>query len=193
MARSTYPAVAASYRLNNQDKVIVYTDPAGTVLANLQDMSNVAIAGSVLTVTPSGLPQFQGPDGVTADLYGRLAGAADTFPIAIAGSTASASDVLSATIQSGDYTFAETDNGTVVESTDASAVTFTIPVHTTTEFPIGAVIDVLQAGAGALTIAAAGGVTLHSAGSKVQISAQWASASLRQRNLDEWVLVGSLA
>jgi hypothetical protein len=106
-----------------------------------------------------------------------------------------------ATTQAAAYTFALADVGTVVESTSATAVTFTIPPHSTTAFDYpglsgalgGAVIEVFQAGAGQVTIAGGTGVTLQSNGSLVHTAAQYATIRLRQRALDTWALDGQLA
>lgn len=91
------------------------------------------------------------------------------------------------------YTFAIGDAGTIVESTGASAATFTIPTFASGAIPVGAIIEVFQDGAGQVTIAAAGGVTLRSDSAKVKTAAQYATIGLRQRATDEWVLSGDLA
>lgn len=104
-----------------------------------------------------------------------------------------AAGLITATQQSGSYTFVLADGGTVVESTDASAATFTIPPNSSVAFPVGAVIEVFQDGAGQVTIAAGGGVTLRSDGGKVATAAQYATIGLRKRATDEWVLSGDLA
>lgn len=101
--------------------------------------------------------------------------------------------VITATQQAGDYTFALTDAGTVVEGTKATAQAFTIPPHSTVAFPVGTVLEVFQDGAGAITLTAGAGVTLRSDGSKVATAAQYATVGLRQRAQDEWVLTGDLA
>jgi hypothetical protein len=91
------------------------------------------------------------------------------------------------------YTFALTDAQTVVETTGATAATFTIPTNASVAFPVGTAIEVFQDGAGQVTIAAAGGVTLRSDGSKVHTAAQYATIGLRQRAANEWVLSGDLS
>jgi hypothetical protein len=58
-------------------------------------------------------------------------------------------------------TFSLADATSLINSTNASAATFTIPTNTTAAFPIGSWIMVLSSGAGGLTVAAAGGVTLN--------------------------------
>lgn len=82
--------------------------------------------------------------------------------------------------------------GTVVEMNVATANTYTIPTHASVAFPVGTVIEVCQVGAGATTIAPAGGVTLRGASTFV-LRAQWTSATLRKRATNEWVVVGDFA
>lgn len=89
------------------------------------------------------------------------------------------------------YTLALADAGLVVETTSASAVTITVPANATVAFPVGTVIEVLQYGAGQVTIAAASGVTLRSA-SSLTTRAQYSSVALRLRAANEWVVSGDL-
>lgn len=101
--------------------------------------------------------------------------------------------VLPATQQGASYHFVLADAGTVVESTAAGAVNFTIDPHTVTNFPVGTIMEVFQYGAGQVTIVAGAGVTLRSDSNAVNTAAQYASIALRQRAQDEWVLSGDLA
>jgi hypothetical protein len=95
--------------------------------------------------------------------------------------------------QTGSYTLALSDAGCAVEVNDASASTVTVPLNATVAFPIGTVIEVAQIGAGQITVAAASGVTLQSAGSLVHTRVQFSAVSLRKRGTDTWLLVGDLA
>lgn len=90
------------------------------------------------------------------------------------------------------YTFQLVDLNTVVEGTNATAATWTIPTHASVAFPVNTLIEIFQYGAGQITIAGAGGVTLRSDGGKVKTAGQYASIYLRQRTADEWVLAGDL-
>ncbi len=94
------------------------------------------------------------------------------------------------TSQSGTaYTFVADDAQTVVESTSGSATTFTIPPNSSVAFPIGTQIVCIQAGAGALTVAAGGGVTLH--GSSLSATGQWGTVVVQQIAANTWVAVAS--
>jgi hypothetical protein len=85
------------------------------------------------------------------------------------------------------------DSGSVVEFLGSSAENCTVPAHATIDLPVGCVIEVFQYGTGQVTIVGAAGVTLLSDGAHVKTAAQYSTISLRQRDVDEWVLSGDLA
>lgn len=96
---------------------------------------------------------------------------------------------VTTTTQASTYTFALADAATVVESTSASAVNFTVPNNTTVPFPTGTVIELCQYGAGQVTLVPGSGVTLNSpAGLKTR--AQYSTVSLRKRGTNEWQIAG---
>jgi uncharacterized protein (DUF2147 family) len=88
------------------------------------------------------------------------------------------------------YTLALTDSGKLVELSNAAAITLTVPTNATTAFPTGTQIDLLQTGAGQVTVGGAG-VTLQSEGSKLKLKGQYAAATLIKRATDTWVLIGN--
>lgn len=94
--------------------------------------------------------------------------------------------------QTDSYTLVLADAGKVVEMDKATAQTLTIPLNSSVAFPVGTKIDVIQTGAGEVTIAATSGVTLNSEGSKKKINAQWQAVTLVKRGADSWVLIGAL-
>jgi hypothetical protein len=89
------------------------------------------------------------------------------------------------------YTLVLADAGKCVEGNNASAITFTIPPNSSVAFPVGTVIEIFQQGAGQITVAAGASVTLR-APDGAKLAKQYASASIRQRATDEWVLAGSV-
>lgn len=100
---------------------------------------------------------------------------------------------ITANIQPSSYTLALSDLGLVIEITDAAASALTIPTNASVAFPIGTVIEVLQYGAGQVTLTPAAGVTLDSFGGLVKTAGQYATVGLRKRATDGWVLSGALA
>jgi hypothetical protein len=96
------------------------------------------------------------------------------------------------------YTFALTDNGKLVTASNASAQTYSIPTNATTAFPIGTQINIIQIGAGQVTIQAAssGTTTVSSTGATAtapKLRAQYSSATLIKANTDLWYVVGDIS
>jgi len=89
------------------------------------------------------------------------------------------------------YTLALTDAGKAVECNNAAAISLTVPPNSTVPFPIGSVVEILQVGAGAVTIVAGAGVTVNTPSSLVS-HGQWSTLGLRKRNTDIWVLSGDM-
>jgi hypothetical protein len=79
------------------------------------------------------------------------------------------------------------DQGKVIETTAATAVTETIPLNTAVAFPIGTVVEWCQIGAGQITVAFAG--TLRAPGG-AKTRAQYSTIGARKRGTDEWVVFG---
>ena len=88
------------------------------------------------------------------------------------------------------YTPAKADGGRVLETSNAAAVTITLPPSSTTAWRIGTLMQVYQGGAGQVTIVGGAGVTLRSSGGKFKTVAQYSVISLRMRATDEWVVSG---
>lgn len=98
---------------------------------------------------------------------------------------------LTETVQGAAYTLALADESRVVVLDAAAAVTLTIPTNASVAFPVGALVEVFQAGAGQVTVTAAAGVVLRAVnGTRTQ--ARYATATLRKRAADEWVLSGEV-
>lgn len=90
------------------------------------------------------------------------------------------------------YTLVLADAGKIVDLNNASAITFTVPPNSSVAFPVGTRIDIIQTGAGQVTVAAGVGVTINSKGAALKITGQWSAATLIQRSANLWVLVGDI-
>lgn len=90
------------------------------------------------------------------------------------------------------YTAVLADDGKLVTCDNGSAITFTIPTNASVAFGIGTQINIMQLGAGQVTIAGAG-VTFRSSGSKLKTNGQYAVATCCKIATDTWVVVGNLA
>lgn len=82
------------------------------------------------------------------------------------------------------YSFVTGDEVQDVVITNAGAITATIEPDSTTEFPVGTELEVTQGGAGAITVAAGGGVTLNGTG--LSTTAQHKSIKVRKVADDTW-------
>ena len=120
----------------------------------------------------------------------RIAGSPAT-PAVWTQLTAGSSSVIPINTQTASYTLALSDAGGCVEMNVAGANNLTIPTNASVAFPIGTIIMLRQEGAGATTIVAAGGVTLHSPRTLV-FAAQYATASLHKRATNDWRADGDL-
>ena len=90
------------------------------------------------------------------------------------------------------YTAVLGDDGKLVTCDNGSAITFTVPPNSSVAFGIGTQINVMQLGAGQVTITAGAGVTLRSNGSKLKTNGQYAVATCCKIATDTWVVVGNL-
>jgi cytoskeletal protein CcmA (bactofilin family) len=84
-----------------------------------------------------------------------------------------------------------TERDDLIEMYSASAgITLTIPADSTLNFPIGTSIDILQTGAGQVTIAGTGFTPNATPGLKLRT--QWSSCTLFKRAANTWVVYGDL-
>ena len=102
-------------------------------------------------------------------------------------------DSLTLNAQTGTtYTLVLADAHKLVTLSNAGSITLTVPPNSSVAFEVGDQVNLLQLGAGQVTVAAGSGVTLRSEGSKVKLTGQYALATLVKIGTDEWVLVGNL-
>ena len=90
------------------------------------------------------------------------------------------------------YTLVLTDAGKLITMSNASGITLTVPTNASVAFATGTRIDIVQLGAGQITVAGAG-ITFYSKGSALKITGQYSAATLIKTGTDTWVLVGDIA
>jgi hypothetical protein len=118
----------------------------------------------------------------------------------LVGGTTSASAALAFNAQTGTtYTFvlADADNKLVTAS-NAAAQTYSIPTDATTNFPVGTQINLIQIGAGQVTVQAAtsGTTTVVSTGATAaspKCRVQYSAITLVKRATDSWYAIGDIA
>ena len=90
------------------------------------------------------------------------------------------------------YDVVLSDDGKLLTCDNAASIALTIVPNSSVAFGIGTQINIMQLGAGTVTITAGAGVTLRSAGSKLKTDAQYAVATCLKIASDTWVVVGNL-
>ena len=86
-----------------------------------------------------------------------------------------------------------TERDDLIEMGSGSALTLSIPTDATLNFPIGTSIDILQTGAGQVTIAAVTpGTTTVNATPGLKLRTTWSSCTLFKRAANTWVVYGDL-
>jgi hypothetical protein len=86
-----------------------------------------------------------------------------------------------------------TERDDLIEMGSASALTLTIPTDATLNFPIGTSIDILQTGAGQVTIAPVSGTVTVNATPGLKLRTTWSSCTLLKRAANTWVVFGDLS
>lgn len=90
------------------------------------------------------------------------------------------------------YELVLTDAGKLITFDNAAAIALTIPANVAVAFKVGTVINLLQLGAGQVTV----GITtdtLDSSDAKVALTGQYSAATLYKKTATTWVLFGDLA
>ena len=90
------------------------------------------------------------------------------------------------------HTLTLADYNTTIVHTNASASTITVPPNSSVAFPINTQIDIVQNGAGKVTLAQWAGVTINSKWWNKSLAAQYTWATLKKVWTDAWILFGEL-
>lgn len=167
-----------------------------TIRTNLGSTSTANIDGTT-NVTPGvtgTLPLGNGGTGATTAAAARTALGLDALLDAKADASALAAAQLVATrtVAGTTDTLTLADAGRAIECTSGSTTTVTVPPNSSVAFPVGTVLEVLQAGTGQVIVAGGSGVTVRSSGTW-GTRAQWSTLTLRKRGTDDWVLAGDTA
>jgi hypothetical protein len=151
----------------------------------IADVANLQAALDAKASTAS--PAFTGtPSAPTASAY------AETSQIATTAQVHDTVTTVPENAQTGtSYTLALSDAGRLVTFNNAAAITLTIPTNTAVAFPLGTRIDLVQYGAGQVTVGGSG-VTIRSSGSKLKLAGQYSGATLWKKAANEWLLIGDI-
>ena len=91
----------------------------------------------------------------------------------------------------GTYTLQASDDGGIIEMSNSSGNTLTVPANASVAFAIGTQIQILQTNTGQITVTPSSGVTIN-ANPGLKTRGQWSFATLLKRATDTWVLVGDI-
>jgi hypothetical protein len=95
--------------------------------------------------------------------------------------------------QTASYTAVLADASKLVEISNSSATTFSIPTDASVNFPVGTQISILQTGTGQVTVAAVTSeTTTVNATPGLKLRARWSAATLIKRAANLWVVTGDL-
>ena len=95
-------------------------------------------------------------------------------------------------VKSDNYTLVLADAGKLIRCTKATSMTILIPTNAAEAYSIGQRVDIMQYGAGQVTVSGDTGVTLRSTPTN-KLRATYSSASIIKIGTNEWVLAGDLA
>jgi Major tropism determinant N-terminal domain len=107
--------------------------------------------------------------------------------------TAGVPSITTISAKTASYTLSSlAERDTIIEISNASATTLTIPANASVAYPVGTTIDIIQTGSGQVTIANAVGVTIN-ATPGLKLRTQWSSATLLKRAENTWLAYGDLS
>jgi hypothetical protein len=169
----------------NTPSTIVFRDASGNFAAGTITATTFSGSGASLTSIP-GSALVSGAVGTT-----QLANGAVTTDKLAAGAPRAGYNSTRNVVTASSYTLVASDLGKLVELNNASAVTLTIPTDSVA-FTEGDRIDIIQTGAGQVTLTPGSGVTLNSDSSKRKLLSQWAACTVIKRGANSWVAIGNL-
>lgn len=92
----------------------------------------------------------------------------------------------------GTYTLSLDDISKTITFNSTATYTVSVPPNSSVAFPLGAKVDVVRLGTGAVTLSQGSGVTILSKNSNKNIAAQYSGATLVKIDTNTWILIGDL-
>jgi hypothetical protein len=138
-----------------------------------------------------------GPEGAASTVTGPTGatGPSVTGPTGAVGPTGAAGTwdtVQPIEVKSDTYTLVLGDAGKLIRCTKGTAMSIIIPTNAAEAYSIGQRVDVMQYGAGQVTVSGDTGVTLRFTPTN-KLRATYSTASIIKIATDEWVLAGDVA
>jgi hypothetical protein len=192
---------ATDKTLNWVDATDAFTSSEHINLASGKDyyLNGTLVTAATQTLTNKTLtsPTINTPtltlSATTSTASGRIAFDATNDRIIVGDGTSAvefAPSTFLTSAQTGSYTLVLADKDKLVEMSNGSANTVTVPTNSSVAFPVGTQISILQTNTGQTTVGGAG-VTINGTPG-LKLRAQWSSATLIKRAENTWVLIGDL-
>jgi len=184
--------------------------PATLGLGNVNNTSDANKPVSTATVTAIATAKSEAIADATSQVSALIAGAPEAmntldelaaalgddanFAASVTTSLGLKVDSLTPVVQKTEsYTLSSlTERDDLIEMGSGSPLTLTIPADATLDFPIGTSIDILQTGAGQVTIAPVSGTVTVNATPGLKLRTTWSSCTLFKRAANTWVVYGDL-
>ena len=170
------------------DEIVLEGDVTGGLVGNVvAGFQGIALLDTVPTTGQAMVyngsawtPGTVGTSGLTAASVTRAKLATDALAVAFGSQSGTT------------YTLVLGDAFTHLRMSNAGAITLTVPTNASVAFAVGTQIAVEQTGAGQVTVAAAGGVTLRTS-LTAKTRAQYSVLLLTKLATDEWLISGDMA
>jgi hypothetical protein len=192
-------------------KQATITGAASSIVSQDLTSNKILISGSVgkVDVSSTDAAQLAYLDGVTSAIQDQLDDKAPidaptfTGAVTVSGSgvvftdatqtKAGVPSITTISQKTQSYTLSSLDErDTIIEIDSTSATTLTIPLASSTNYPVGTTLDIIQTNTGQVTIEGANGVTVN-ATPGLKLRTRWSSATLLKRAENTWLVFGDLS
>lgn len=156
---------------------------SNTHIANGAEIEAAKIAGTAVVLTDQAvITSYMIEDGTIVD--GDISSAAGI------GRNKLAEPLTNA--QAANYILVGSDRNKIIEMNVATANTLTVAPDSTTFFPTGTHLTIIQMGTGQCTVTQGAGVTINATPGR-KLRAQYSGATLIKRAADTWILIGDVS
>lgn len=192
-------------------KQATITGAASSIVSQDLTSNKILISGSVgkVDVSSTDAAQLAYLDGVTSAIQDQLDDKAPidaptfTGAVTVSGSgvvftdatqtKAGVPSITTISQKTQSYTLSSlNERDTIIEIDSTSATTLTIPLASSTNYPVGTTLDIIQTNTGQVTIEGANGVTVN-ATPGLKLRTRWSSATLLKRAENTWLVFGDLS
>ena len=173
--------------VNEAGTAVEYVDAGDTITLSITDAS--VTNAKLANMTPK---TFKGRHAGTTGPPQDVSAADAAADLVATGLLVAAAQTVNA--QTGtSYTLVAGDVSKLVTLSNAAAITLTVPQDSDATIPVGSYVDLVQLGAGQVTVQAGSGATLRVSGLTAKARAQYARLGVQKIAANTWSLFGDLA